>query len=171
MDIHLSKQILEISYIFYTARHILGLKDKNGYGIKHRYKNHVLVKWTCSNYNNYKFIYEYAKSVNEEMKYRNNSNNSHKSFLIMKNTIDSDTNCIRSFFSENPIYKYMPQAMPINFRQPSHNFIYAYRVYYFYAKRYYMPIVSFKNRTSPYWYNNDYFLSFENESKIQCYLN
>lgn len=154
LDIHIAKGILEIASVFFTIRNKLGIIE-NRESYKPRFINHELIHWGAQSYYNYKHIFSIIEGLNNEYIYRSNSKKNHKSFQMVQDIFKEEKFIKEKFCHNNFTFPY--QVMPFIYHQNIQDYVLAYRVYYFFHKRYTLPRISWTKRERPYWYNSDYF--------------
>lgn len=162
-DIHLSKQLLEAGYIFCTIRKQLGVQDPS-FSYKMYYQNHPITQWAKYSYENYEYLYKYMCFVNDEHKHRNNTNINHKTFSVCDLLYREYK--INPFVFLNKGFLYPYQAMPFIYQMSADQYSEAYRKYYYFHKRYFMPRISWKRRDIPFWFSNEYFINKELHKKV-----
>jgi hypothetical protein len=152
-DIHIRRQILELTMVIQAARHQLGL-DVSHIPFTVRYKSHIFTKWIMMSLNNYLHVIKYCSVLQTELYYRGYPNKN-KCITYLEKNKDNKSTLLKVFKSVvmTPYPQFMP---PVFYHKHS---IMSYRMYYFYFKRYKLPFcVSWKNRSTPYWYNDEYFI-------------
>lgn len=133
---HVVKMILEHAQLMCTAHH---LHPSGTYNIQYKqtHTNHPCAKWVRSSLDNYKWLYEMTKHLNDEYKFRYDKSD-HKSWLVIRDLPYPDIPSI----GLTPF----AQAMPDHCK--SDNPITAYRTYYKLEKQ---RMLQFGKRNIPSW--------------------
>lgn len=152
-DIHLRQQILELTQVISNVRVYYNLH--NPINFKYRFRDNPICIWARSSLMNYLHIVEYCKVLQEELYHREYSK-LHRC-IEMINSMCDNIEFLKQVFPLHKKENY-PQFMPDVFK--SEDSIFAYRCYYFFLKRYKLPFgTTWKNRATPYWYNDSYFIN------------
>ena len=163
-DLHIVKGILEAVQIFFSVRKLLKFNEKNigykAYRLRFAYSGCVI--WAMKSYENYMFLVNFTKYLNNEFKYRQNVHDDHASYKHMCSALKCDDDDVHEKFA----YTYFTeicQCMPFLYQHNNH--VIAYRRYYFFHKRLYLPSISWKRRRVPYWHCEEYF--YENNIYVE----
>ena len=154
LDCHISRGIFEATMVFFTARNIMQIKEKyKSYRASHKY--HGIIQWIKYSSKNYEFLHDFTKHLNEEYKIRSKTNIDHLSFQLFDKAYKDFEEIYELFDTHDFSYPY--QAMPLTFRQNHDMYVEAYRVYYFFHKRFSLPFITWKTRNTPWWFDYEYF--------------
>ena len=154
-DAHVIKGILEGVQIFFSVRRLRYFYEFSACGrmYKLKFAYHGCVKWAMYSYSNYMFLISFIKCLNDEFKYRYLGDN-HASYNHMLSALQYDDNSVIDHF-DNVGFTDIYQSMPFVYQHTE--YVCAYRMYYFFHKRLYLPRVSWSRRHIPYWYCAQYF--------------
>ena len=136
IDKHIVKIPLECAQMMSTACRQSGIPDA-GYNSTH--VNHPMTKWVRECMDNFLWMYEYARALNEEYKYRYDKTVDHKAFQVIYNLPVPN---LPMFGTTTPMPLCMPDYCKLG--DP----VRSYRKYYLNEK---LSISSWKNRPIPEW--------------------
>lgn len=155
-DCHISKGLLELVQIFFTARNMVGVPEKaHSYKPKQKYSG--VVQWAAHSYQNYLYLVKLAEALNNEYMYRYQATQNHKSYDVLLEAFSHDDDVFAEQYF--PLYGFTRpcQAMPMFYMHDS--YIVGYRAYYFFYKRYSINYINWTMRPTPHWYNEEYFIA------------
>lgn len=137
VDSHIIKIPLECAQMMSTACRMSGLENV---GYKSTHKNHPMTKWVRECTENYLWMYDYAKALNEEYKYRYGKQVNHKAFDVI-----CGLPC--------PNLPWLGDTTPIPLCMPADckiegDVVRSYRLYYNVHKKH---LWKWKNRETPEW--------------------
>ena len=126
-DTHVRKMLIESAQMLANGYSLEQLeqapKTKEGTVRRHYNLNHPCCKWTIENYEQFRWLQDYAVALTREYKFRFGKTHFTSSFITW--SLYTEPTNIASYFGwSNP-----PQVMPEEFKQIST--VYAYRSYYY----------------------------------------
>jgi hypothetical protein len=140
-DKHLVKMILESAQILCTVCSQCGIKTP--YSTTH--VKHPCVLWAGKSIQNWRWLKNLAKELNNEFQYRYQHHKNHKSYNVI--------NSLQEPALPKIGLTQHPQVMPTQYKKPQ-NSVLAYRAYYIGEKK---PFATWKRRKDPRWFNSSTF--------------